>query len=127
MKIDLEPIIQTLENMHQTDLALKILHEHSEKFTELSEIYGMLDPSITSIEKFEATNYINRIIKMGNWFDLIAYLYTSGTAKRELLQKFEIGDLIIHFRTELKKRLKESPLLATHVQDSWQHLNSFQP
>ena len=127
--MDLEPIIQALQKMHQTDLALKIINDYFAGFTELGEVYGMFEPSITPIEEL-ASNlfYQNRIIKMGDWLDMVAHLYTSGIANTDLLREIGIGNTIVNFRTQLAKRSAEVSFIDAHLKsDGWSHLVNFQP
>lgn len=104
----------------KTEFSLGMIEKFFDRYNELSEVKGMLqNPQFLIDDPANA----RRVVKLGNWFDILAALTITGSLDEVLLQKIGINEQLQEFMTlaaQANTKAK-SPEIAAGLR-SWTNL-----
>ena len=83
----------------KTDLSFKVLEQYFARRSEMGEILGLLNEP----EELQHPEKRNRVVSLGDWFEVVATLYGAKMINTRLLRKVGIDDEIKRFRSAAEK------------------------
>ncbi len=87
----------------RTEVTVRLLERIIDNFDEMAIVISLLQGESKELKE----ENLNRVLKMGNWFDMVAALAGSKAADRDLLDALGITDHMFRFMKLVEKHMSD--------------------
>lgn len=92
-----------MQHRKKVDLSINIINDYFHKFNEIGNVESLLkNPPVLDENAGELNVYRNLIKNVGNWYELVAYLYMNEELDFKIMNGSKLPELIADFGDKIK-------------------------